>query len=109
MSETVGFPCPNCDHRMDVKDSRATHYHNRASIRRRRRCRKCGWALTTYEVMDNAVLKADARLGPVMHSLRRAHEAMGALLETFDVESDGDTAAGNGAAERNASSGPTQS
>jgi len=50
--------------------------------------------------MDNAVLKADARLGPVMHSLRRAHEAMGALLTTFDIESDADKpAASNGQGE----------
>lgn len=86
--EQVGYPCPQCEFRMDVKDSRSTNYHNRPSIRRRRKCRKCGWACTTYEVTDNSLMKADARLGPVMHDVRRAHEAMGALITTFDAESE---------------------
>ena len=98
--EIVSFPCPMCDGRMDVKDSRPTNFHNRPSIRRRRRCRKCRWAVTTYEIIDNAQLSADARLGPVMHGVRRAHEAMGALIDAFDAETDNRSEKGNGAAER---------
>lgn len=107
MSAINSFPCPQCGGRMEVKDSRPTNYHNRGSIRRRRKCRKCHWALTTYEIMDNAVQKADARLGHVMLGIRRAHEAMGALIESFDDQSDADNPAhGNDAADQNSSRRP---
>ena len=88
MNEKVGFPCPQCESRMDVKDSRQTNYHHRPSIRRRRRCRECGWSVTTYEILDNSLMKADARLGPVMVDIRRAHEAMAALIDSFDGATD---------------------
>ena len=106
MSDLSGFPCPVCGQRMEVKDSRATNFHNRPSIRRRRRCRKCHWAVTTYEIIDNAQLSADARLGPVMNGVRRAHEAMGALINAFDAETDDRPAGGNGAAEQDAHQQP---
>lgn len=35
---------------MDVKDSRPTSYLEQPSIRRRRRCNRCGVRLTTFEV-----------------------------------------------------------
>lgn len=83
-----GLRCPQCSGRMETKDSRPTDYRGRPSIRRRRRCRRCGWAVTTYEVFDNTLIQADARLSAVMLSLRRAHEAIGVLLASFDVSSE---------------------
>ena len=49
--------CPKCGRRgtVGVCDSRPT----KSGIRRRRRCRKCGWRATTYEV-EAAALKVDA-------------------------------------------------
>ena len=84
------FPCPHCDGRMEVKDSRPTSFRGRTSVRRRRHCRKCGHRLTTYETISTTTeQQADVRLAAVMLTMRRAHEAMGQLIANFD-ESDDD-------------------
>ena len=81
----AGFRCPHCEGRMHVTDSRQSKYRGRDSIRRRRRCKKCGYALTTFETISSGNEKqVDARLGAVVLSLRRAHEAIGTLLASYD-------------------------
>lgn len=85
MTADSGFSCPHCDGRMYVTDSRPAKYRGRDSIRCRRRCRKCGYALTTFEAISSGNEKqVDARLGAVVLSLRRAHEAIGTLLASYD-------------------------
>ncbi|HEX8835379.1 MAG TPA: hypothetical protein VF748_00455 [Candidatus Acidoferrum sp.] len=79
------FPCPLCNKRMDTKDSRPTTFHGKPSVRRRKRCSKCGWVVTTYEVQDDLIIQSEARLIAVANSLRRTYEAIGVLLAEYDA------------------------
>lgn len=56
---------------METKDSRPAMYTNQPTVRRRRRCRQCGWATTTYELTEGSIKQTSGRLGRVMPMLRR--------------------------------------
>lgn len=47
-SSNSGFPCPKCDGRTGVRDSRQVF----DGIRRRRRCLTCEYRFTTWESWD---------------------------------------------------------
>jgi transcriptional regulator NrdR family protein len=47
--------CPRCGGGSGVKDSRPTMFMEKATIRRRRRCRDCGHDFTTYELSEEQV------------------------------------------------------
>ncbi|HEX8837466.1 MAG TPA: hypothetical protein VF748_11060 [Candidatus Acidoferrum sp.] len=70
---------------MDTKDSRPTTFHGRPSVRRRKRCSKCKWSVTTYEVTDDLIIQSEARLMAVARSLRRTYEDIGVLLAEYDA------------------------
>jgi transcriptional repressor NrdR len=56
--------CPECNGRVDVKDSR--HLASTNEIRRRRRCAACGHRFTTYESIagsTDAMLSSIEKLG----------------------------------------------
>lgn len=81
----LSLPCPKCDGRMDVKDSRPSTYQGRASVRRRRRCRQCGERCTTYEIIEE--LHQVRNFRDVVVAARRMKDAADNLLAVCDGES----------------------
>ena len=82
--EMNSFPCPHCEGRLDVKDSRPTTYRSMRSIRRRRRCNKCGFRVTTFEVVGTDRDIVEARLPRVVSAARTAKNAIDALIAQYD-------------------------
>lgn len=83
----TGFPCPKCGDRLDTKDTRFTHHAGRASVRRRRQCRKCKKRFTSYEVLEGRYERANA--AAVLNMVRKLHHATGGLIEELDLVSAG--------------------
>jgi hypothetical protein len=82
MTEIDDYPrivCPNCREPKQVKviDSRAVEGYN--AIRRRRRCRACGYRFSTYEVFEIDVAST-TRILDDLHRIaelaQRAREAL---------------------------------
>ena len=60
----------------DVTDSRGTHLRGMESVRRRRKCSKCGYSWTTYELsagdIEKMTGKTDDALSDIMKIARDA-------------------------------------
>jgi transcriptional regulator NrdR family protein len=87
--ELNSFPCPKCMGRMDVRDSRPTIYRSKQAVRRRRRCNKCGFRVTTFESIGSENDFADARLPKIIAAAREAKDAIEVMIEQFDSGPDG--------------------
>jgi hypothetical protein len=87
--ERIAYPCSQCGGRMETKDSRPAYYLGLPAVRRRRRCIKCAWAATTYEVAERSLVKSGTRLERTMPVLRRMQETLDALISEFDAEEPG--------------------
>ncbi len=84
MAEIVGFPCPQCGGRMEVKDSRPASYRTKPSVRRRRSCRLCRWAVTTWEIIDRGEADRDLKLASIIGAARRVSDALAGLIERHE-------------------------
>lgn len=85
--EINSFPCPKCGGRLEVRDSRPAHFRGDPSIRRRRRCRKCGDRLTTFEVVNDGEEDfRNSRLPKIISAARDAHDALSAMIAIFDAK-----------------------
>lgn len=62
----TALSCPSCGAGLEVKDSRPSTWHGQPAIRRRRRCKKCQWRGSTYEVLD----AGESRLPKMIAELR---------------------------------------
>jgi transcriptional regulator NrdR family protein len=70
---------------MQTKDSRPAKFREQQAVRRRRRCAACTYAMTTYEVLDTALIDAEAQLRQMMKVLRGAYDEMGVLIAIYDA------------------------
>lgn len=75
--------CPICGGRLRTKDSRPMLYHGYSAVRRRRRCIKCDWAMSTYEVPADQLIELEARLS-IIERARELYEQLGAVLAEHD-------------------------
>lgn len=75
--------CPHCHCGSHVTDTRETD----TTVKRRRKCRKCGWTWTTYEAVFNSeheikrLLKQAAKLKQTVEKLHKASLRHGAAGE----------------------------
>lgn len=83
------FPCVKCGGYTAVVDSRPTTYRGAHSIRRRRRCKQCGYRVSTFEVVDEDDNFIDRRLPKVIAAARDVRLALTNLIERFDGEEHG--------------------
>ena len=81
--------CLQCNGRMQTKDSRPAPFGSTPSVRRRRACVKCGWRVTTYEIMDHELIRQQGRMSAVLHSAQLTHELLGALIAAGNQFPDG--------------------
>ena len=89
----VAMACPQCNGRMDVNDSRPSHFHGQPTIRRRRRCRTCRWAVTTYEVVDMGGAAVAARLPKAMGTMRALRDVLDRFITEYETKKGNDHAA----------------
>jgi len=73
---------------MQTRDSRPALFRDQPSVRRRRRCIECSWAITTFEVPVVALAQIESRSTRLLRNLHRAHDALGQLLSDDDEAPD---------------------
>ena len=83
---TIGFPCPSCGSRTDVRDSRPTTFRGSPTVRRRRKCPNCGSAFSSYEAaIDNrSMTELIAAVRAANGAVMAAQQALTAALVMYD-------------------------
>jgi hypothetical protein len=81
----AGMCCSSCGGKLEVKDSRPAEWNRKATIRRRRACRKCGLRITTFEIeIDRGAEEQGAKFYALVRQARNARDALDELLRRFD-------------------------
>lgn len=80
----ANLPCPQCGGRMDVKDTRPSTYESVDAICRRRCCRDCGHRVTTYEIIDGSIRRAEW-VDAIVQELRKLRRGINAVITEADI------------------------
>lgn|SRR5262245_3442126 len=77
--EHQGFRCPECSGPTGCTDSRPSKTFNQTATRRRRRCRRCGFMFTTYEMLSPG-RSINQNFLSALRAARDAREAMNIFI-----------------------------